>query len=220
MKEIVAGLVLSGWSDKDIIIKSATDLNLPTHYNMSYGLPKVLDQGALPMCSAVAASTNVEWATYMKTCEIQDLSERFIFDQRADKSLEGMTARDTFDIILKNGIPTTEAYKTKNENIIKQSASQHRIKYYGRLADWDHISPSILAYGPVYIALPVCNEDEHFWKNGQPYGYHAVVFTGWNPDGWVLRNSWGSWWADGGYTTFPYTDKQYIREAWCIINEK
>lgn len=218
MKHYVTGCILSGYSEKDYYV-DFEKTQLPKEYDCSFGLPQVLDQGNLPMCSAVAATTNMEFAAFCSTKGPIDLSEKYVFDLRSDKKLEGMTARDTFDIILKTGVPTAEAFKTKDPYIISTSADQHKIRYYARISNYEQISQSILTYGPAYIALPVCNESETFWKGGSVYGYHAVVFVGWDRNGWILRNSWGKYWGINGYTVFPYEDGKYIMEAWTLIND-
>jgi len=50
-----------------------------------------------------------------------------------------------------------------------------------------------------------------------PRGRHAVLAIGYDATGLLIRNSWGTTWALGGYgwLSNEYTE-QYVREAWLI----
>ncbi|NND75477.1 MAG: C1 family peptidase [Ilumatobacter sp.] len=37
-------------------------------------------------------------------------------------------------------------------------------------------------------------------------GGHAFVVVGWNEQGWLIHNSWGSDWGDDGYAVLPFAD--------------
>ncbi len=91
----------------------------------------------------------------------------------------------------------------------------------------DLIKQAIMDYGPVSVAV---------YANGamQAYGggvfngcgegtiNHAVVIVGWDdsqgPAGvWIMRNSWGPGWGEGGYMRIPYGCSQ-IGYAACYVN--
>mmetsp|Transcript_56226 Transcript_56226/g.97661 ORF Transcript_56226/g.97661 Transcript_56226/m.97661 type:complete len:924 (-) Transcript_56226:314-3085(-) len=69
-------------------------------------------------------------------------------------------------------------------------------------------------YGPIYVSFQTTNAFMHWnWAKNPVYtggstveGGHAVTAVGWgrhsNVDYWLLRNSWGSDWADKGYAKF------------------
>lgn len=57
-----------------------------------------------------------------------------------------------------------------------------------------------------------------FWKGEEAHGGHAIAIVGYDEDGFIIRNSWGSYYADGGYTKFPYEDYDYFVEVWTIID--
>ena len=190
--------------------------SLPEEYDLMRYMPPVLNQGSKPMCSACAACCNLEWKALMKGEDV-DLSEDWVFDQREDKNVPGMSPRETFQIIKKNGVPSVTAYKSKNPETIHESAKWHRIRGYARIGTINTLKNCIIAYGPVYIALPVRSENDYFWRGGENLGGHAVPVVGWNRDGLIIRNSWGSTWASGGYVTLPYDDVKYILEAWTML---
>jgi C1A family cysteine protease len=41
--------------------------------------------------------------------------------------------------------------------------------------------------------------------------------VGWNPEGFILRNSWGYDYGQGGYINYNYNDVNLIYEAWTLI---
>lgn len=79
------------------------------------------------------------------------------------------------------------------------------------------IKQAILDYGPVSVAV-FSNYAMQAYNggvfNGCEYGgvNHAVVIVGWDDnDGngvWIMRNSWGSGWGEGGYMRIPYNCSQ------------
>ena len=77
----------------------------------------------------------------------------------------------------------------------------------------------IYHWGPLSVGFTVYPDFMEFFKTnpkgvykwngqGQPEGGHAVVIVGWgveegtNTPYWIIRNSWGTSWGDGGYFKF------------------
>lgn len=70
--------------------------------------------------------------------------------------------------------------------------------------------------GPIFCSL-ICNEEFMNCRKSNPYlkdlngsdlGGHAVVIVGYRDDGtFILRNSWGTQWGDGGYA---YLSEDYV----------
>lgn len=219
MRDIVCGCYQSPEDHRDLNAESfVIEYSLPKEYSLERYMGPILDQGNKPMCSAITACCNLEWKTRMRTMEDVDLSEEYIFDLRSDKTLEGMTPRDTFKIIYKYGVPTVEAYRTKDWDIIHKSASEHRIHGYARIGTTDMMKNCIIAHGPIYAALPVKNtDDDQFWKGSQVLGGHAVPIIGWTTEGFIIKNSWGIRFGNNGYVILPYEDVRYILEVWTIF---
>ena len=47
-------------------------------------------------------------------------------------------------------------------------------------------------------------------------GYHAIAIVGYDKNGFIIRNSWGKSYADGGYTYIPEDEMNYFVELWTI----
>lgn len=76
------------------------------------------------------------------------------------------------------------------------------------------IKQAIMTYGPVSVAV-VSTAAMHaytggvFNQNMSGAINHAVVLVGWDDtqgtEGiWIMRNSWGAWWGEGGYMRIEY----------------
>ena len=76
---------------------------------------------------------------------------------------------------------------------------------------------SIIANGPCILALPVKSMGNEFWKGSENLGGHAVCCVGYDDEGFIIQNSWGSGWGYGGLTKLQYEDMNYIIEAWGIV---
>ena len=52
---------------------------------------------------------------------------------------------------------------------------------------------------------------------GKNYGGHCILIVGWTENNeWIILNSWGRTWGDGGLGYVPMTTK--INEAWCLVD--
>jgi C1A family cysteine protease len=70
---------------------------------------------------------------------------------------------------------------------------------------------------PIVFAFEVYQSFENPGANGlltmpdpseSMLGGHGVLCVGYNSLGWIVRNSWGTSWADGGYCYMPYGYEQ------------
>jgi len=73
----------------------------------------------------------------------------------------------------------------------------------------------LLAQGYILAAYMGIGDDYggHFdgsvYRCSQDNGInHAVDIVGFNSSGWIVRNSWGSWWSDAGYFIVGYNECQ------------
>jgi len=94
------------------------------------------------------------------------------------------------------------------------------IGYSWSVPSTEEIKEAIMTYGPVAVAVYVGNYFKYytggvFNRNESGEVNHAVVLVGWDdnpPEGgdgcWILRNSWGPSWGEGGYMRISYGTSQ------------
>ena len=216
---------------RDLVIESINNptFEFPESVDYRKDLPRAWDQGSDGPCSAYAAAAIKTWQELKDYGSTEELSRYFIYNLRHNAPKKGMTPRHTMQLLRKYGIPYKDSFKRrwkKKEDIpqeVMDEAINHRILGYARIMTVDGLKKSIYKNGPAYIAMPVFNDSSSFWKanfNERILGGHALCVVGYNSDGFILRNSWGSNWSDRGHTTYPYSDWGSHYEAWTSIDEK
>lgn len=187
-------------------------LDLPSSYSYEKYLGKVKDQGNNPTCVPHAISTIIEWKNSVNNID-KDLSINWLFEQRSNKEINGMSIKEALNILKHYGYVTVKEYKKNNYN-----NDGEKIKFYGKLISYIFMQKSLLLNGPFIIALPVYNSNKlDFWNGSTFEGGHALACIGYNESGLILRNSWGSSWGNNGNTILLYKDCDKIIEAWAII---
>ena len=83
--------------------------------------------------------------------------------------------------------------------------------------DNDEIKKALMTYGAVYTSIYANFDSKGYqYYNGNNGANHAIVIVGWDDDlvfnnapgkgGWIIKNSWGSGWRNGGYGYVSYYD--------------
>ena len=107
-----------------------------------------------------------------------------------------------------------------NRNLVKQMVQQHG-------------AVSMAYYSSVYSNYNKTNAGTAYFQNAYTSADHAVAIVGWNdnfsrnnfnssnlPPGngaWLVRNSWGSGWGDGGYFWLSYHDASIGTGKWGFV---
>lgn len=189
------GFIKSPPDSRDIVFNMATVV--PDKYLLQ-NVPNVVDQGADPICAAISLSHIINWQERAKAGK-DAVTARSIYSLRKDQSMRGMIPREALKSL-------------KNEG-----TGGYNIKAYSRIVNPDSAKAAIQVNGPIMICVYAYDTD-CFWRpHGKTLGGHAVIFTGWSKDGFVLQNSWGTSWGTNGKMTFPYDDWKYVIESWTII---
>lgn len=191
------GYIESPYDDRDIIFSNI--LPVSNKYILK-NISAVKDQGLKPICAAISLATMINWQISVKRdTTVKPLKEDNIFDLRQDKNQQGMIPREVLSCLKQKGV------------------SGYKIKSYARVNGVDSAKAAILANGPL-MACFMAYESDLFWKPvGEKQGGHAVVFTGWNEQGFILQNSWGTTWQQNGKTIFPFEDWNTVIESWTIM---
>ena len=215
---------------RDLIIESINNpvFDYPKSLDYRRNLPAAWHQGEDGPCSAYAVAAIKmyhEWKDYGST---QSLSRFFVYNLRSNYPDKGMTPRDTMKILQKYGIPFRKSFKRRWKSVedipeeVMKEAANHKILGYARIMTIEGLKKSLYKNGPAYIAMPVYNTSDSFWKarHGQrPLGGHGLVIVGYDKDGFILRNSWGTEWADRGHSIYKYEDFGMHYEIWTAIDD-
>jgi C1A family cysteine protease len=203
-------------SELDGLEKTVSLTNVETFekFNLK-NLTGIVNQGSTPKCVSVCLSDMVKYKINTGLYKSIKFSDDYFFKTRSNKNEEGMSPKEAFNILYKTGIstnPSEESLKCSLYAMVKNTFNN--IEDYIKL-----LKQTIICNGPVLIALPCYDESITFWKSSSssPNYYHAVQLVGYDKDGFVLKNSWGTEFGNSGYCTLSYLDINYIKEAWVLI---
>ena len=194
-------------------------------------LPPVRDQGSQGTCAAQTAACMKEWQEKRDYGFDGYMSPQFIYNNRENQGGGGMYGRDVMRILSKVGSVEDAVYSYGRvepvgeiEGHLYERARLHKIKSYARVSAIDDLKTALAVNGPCYIAFPTYNYGPRMWvqetPDAQMTGGHAMTVVGYDAQGFVLRNTWGARWGDGGYCTYPYSDWGAHWEIWTTVDER
>ena len=96
---------------------------------------------------------------------------------------------------------------------------KQKINSYALVNSGEILKRCLIMFGPCIAGFPAyAGSDPYFWREGPGFnGGHCVTITGYNKNGFIIRNSWGSSWADKGHVTIPYNEfEKSCFECWTI----
>jgi C1A family cysteine protease len=89
---------------------------------------------------------------------------------------------------------------------------------FGKLNSEYAIKMSVFMNGPCIMGLPVYDSSrDDFWNGSSLEGGHAIACVGYDEEGFILMNSWGSGFGFGGRCVLPYGEINKILECWAIV---
>lgn len=190
------GFIESPKDPRDYTLKvKVKSQDLPEEYDCStYYNIDVLNQYTTSKCVPFSLSTAFKTLSYNNF----KLNIDNVYNRRPNAPKEGMTIRDALKIIKKD---------------LKDPFFQ-----YFRLNSILQMKYSIVSNGAFILALPVKNmHTTEFWKGTGNEGGHSICCVGYNKQGFILQNSWGYEWANGGKCILPYSDVRFVIEAWGLV---
>ena len=201
------GFIPSVIDGTEIIFGASPNNDAIDHYSYRQFLPGVINQGSLSICVPCSCSAYLNWRENIKDGVTKDnkITMMDIYNSKTNLG-DGMTYKEAFRYLRHNGV--------------RSSAGVLKIKSYGLVKNILSLKQALIMNGPCFGALPVYSEKCDFWvkyPGDQLFGYHAISIVGFNKDGFIIRNSWGTSFCDGGYTTIPYEDFGKFLELWTII---
>jgi C1A family cysteine protease len=201
-------------------------VTLPEIWDLRKDMQPIRDQGQQGTCSAQTAAAMKEWQEKIDVQFNAYMSPQFIYNLRTD-SEEGMTPKETMEILYKIGIVPESYYPYETNKKITEKelkyAEPYRILGYAQINTIDSLKKALYANGPCYIAFPVYNpESMKFWiqesTSQEMLGGHATCVAGYLKDNFIIRNSWSTSWGDYGYTYFPFLEWGHQWECWTALD--
>lgn len=200
------GFIESGYSEKDYnfdeVFGASNKSDFPMSYNcMDYCDLKVEDQGSTMQCVAYSVAKALEYG-YETMNNMGDehfyVDKKEIYNSRPNNDTdEGMMIRDALHFVKHN---------------------KYHIKSYGRLYSIGPIMKALFVNGPCIFALPVKDSlRTDFWNGSGFEGGHAVACVGYNEEGFIILNSWGSGYGDCGTSILPFGQFNKLIECWTLI---
>ncbi|CAH3846944.1 ervatamin-B-like [Pieris brassicae] len=208
------------FTSDNVIEHKPSGLQLPSDLdwrNQGY-VTEVKNQMTCGSCFAFSAVGNIEgqYAKAHSTTAIS-LSDQQAFDcSSAQDCKTGGFPHQVFQALAEQGGSMTEAdYPYENtKGQCRTDKSKIAVTVTGGselgVNDEDSLKDALANYGP--LSITICANAEFTNQKGNgvfiptlpcPYSNHAVLLVGYGNDGvsdfWIIKNSWGTTWADQGY---------------------
>lgn len=188
------GYVKSDMSDVQDASKFVAKTSLPKEYSMLEECTDIIDQGNRGICVSCSMQ-DLMTSTLKRMNKPFKRPVDYYYNLRVDKKIDGMTVKEAMEIAKKD----------------------KEISMFAKVQDPDTLKRCILNNGAVAVCLPVNNTNDIFWRGKPVLGGHCVTFVGWTSTGFILKNSWGYSYNQGGTIEFPYDDWKYILEIWTVL---
>jgi hypothetical protein len=198
-------------------------------------VPEILDQGTEGACTGFALAAVIQYHLGRRAGK-KRVSPRMIYElaRRYDKwpgeGYEGSSARGAMKGWVAHGVATRKTWPDDlhgKEHFTPAVADEARklpggAYYRVRHRDVRDMHAALVESGILYITLMVHSG----WKNPSGRGTrvdqgltlpvierrdaatdgHAVAIVGYTEEGFIVQNSWGESWGEGGFALLPYED--------------
>lgn len=204
---VVLGYRASEFDGSEHIFSVNESKPLPKKYSYRQFLPRILDQGSRPICVPCSVSAFLNWRENLETGSKSNngIDYEEIYSCKETQE-EGMTFKEAFAYLRHHGVSSKKGnLKISEYSLVR---SNMLLKY------------ALVMNGPCVGALPVYNSSPEFWKplpGDSLQGYHAISIVGYDEEGFIIRNSWGTSFGDKGYTKIKNEDFRKMMEIWTIL---
>lgn len=228
--------LMQGAHDPNILVTIedvSTEANLPTYFDWrSVGgkdfTTPVRNQARCGSCVAFAAIGALETqlnVTSTKATLDLDLSEQDLFARIGGCDSGSMPFLAT-STLKSSGVPDESCFpyasgrlgEDQDSSLACKDRSGRVIKITGSRSVSASEAKAALQNGPLMTTMTVY-EDFMLYKGGvyeyvtgDALGGHAVTIVGYDDanQAWIVRNSWGQNWGEGGYFRIKYTDRSGV----------
>ena len=237
------GALLSPIDNRDYdiqkVLPSMGYYETPKEYRTFYN--KVLNQGDIGSCVAHTGATIVSKFHHRQTNKWQHFSVGMIYGNRLDGQYqgEGMYPREAWenlrsfgtcyyeDFSINEVYPSARQKFMLNKEILLTKAYPNRISTYCQLKSVDDVKKVLLEGGEVAFTIVTYDVFDKIGRDGMIYppdknhkekGWHEVTVVGWDDEinRYIILNSWGENWGQGGLGYLPYNYP--IPEMWGMFD--
>jgi C1A family cysteine protease len=174
-------------------------------------------QGSCGGCFAFAAIGHLEFWYKKMSGKLKELSVQQALDCSGPESdgCDGGLMEDVYYHSYWNPIGPKQFDKWKGHDTICKHRKWHpyvEVDTYVSMSDEfndpveDHLAKNIHTYGPIPVAIDSTGSHFELYHSGILRSAHcgknvdhAVLVVGYTPEYWIIKNSWGTSWGQGGY---------------------
>lgn len=213
-------LIQSTFKNSQLVyMPESIEVDEEINWNEKGAVTPVKNQGNCGSCWAFASTGCLEGQTFLKTGKLVSLSEQNLVDcsgSHGNHGCSGGWMMYAYKYIADNkGIDTEDSYPyeavQEKCHFNPKTVGATDTGSYSLVGNEKTLMKFVGTVGPISVAIDAGQNSFHLYSKGVYYEplcgkevNHAVLVVGYGTDSygqdyWLVKNSWGEQWGDGGY---------------------